>query len=288
MRDEKKAAPAQPGGDVFAALDRMDALLDPALGLLVKGISATVAASRSDMQTIRAACAAPAAAAADVLERIANEPPINGNNLAAARVMMAAQMLRDQITQAAPQQEAAIGARCKVIENCKSCQHSVGRQSCALADRKFDSLSRSSAPPEWCPLPLYTAPQPAPVAQGDALNNTVRVPLDSLHADAAYLIGRLQLDTMDGARVVEIIRERIEAAKAALAAQAQEAAPVAQGDALTYEQQRAIRQGHEIAASDSYFDARPQIDNNDRRKVFEAGFERGWDAARTQAKEGGA
>ncbi|WP_270175161.1 hypothetical protein [Diaphorobacter sp. ED-3] len=70
--------------------------------------------------------------------------------------------------------------------------------------------------------------QPEQVAQGDALNNTVRVPLDSLHADAAYLIGRLQLDTMDGARVVEIIRERIEAAKAALAAQAQEAAPVAQ------------------------------------------------------------
>ena len=73
--------------------------------------------------------------------------------------------------------------------------------------------------------------QPEQVAQGDALNNTVRVPLDSLHADAAYLIGRLQLDTMDGARVVEIIRERIEAAKAALAAQAQEAAPAAQGDA---------------------------------------------------------
>lgn len=84
-------------------------------------------------------------------------------------------------------------------------------------------------------VPLWTtpqlAPQPAPAAQGDALNNTVRVPLDSLHADAAYLIGRLQLDTMDGARVVEIIRERIEAAKAALAAQAQEAAPAAQGDA---------------------------------------------------------
>ena len=53
--------------------------------------------------------------------------------------------------------------------------------------------------------------------------------LDSLHADAAYLIGRLQLDTMDGARVVEIIRERIDAAKVALAAQ--QAAPVAQGDA---------------------------------------------------------
>ena len=50
----------------------------------------------------------------------------------------------------------------------------------------------------------------------------------------------------------------------------------------TTEQEHAIRQGHEIAASDSYFEARPQIDSNDRRKVFQAGFERGWDAARKQ------
>lgn len=34
--------------------------------------------------------------------------------------------------------------------------------------------------------------------------------------------------------------------------------------------------------ADSYFEARPQIDSNDRRKVFQAGFERGWDAARKQ------
>ena len=50
----------------------------------------------------------------------------------------------------------------------------------------------------------------------------------------------------------------------------------------TTEQEHAIRQGHEIAASDGYFAARPQIDSNDRRKVFQAGFERGWDAARKQ------
>lgn len=61
-----------------------------------------------------------------------------------------------------------------------------------------------------------------------------------------------------------------------------------QGDALTYEQAHAIRQGHEIASSDAYFNARPQIDGLDRRNVFRAGFERGWDAARAQAKEGGA
>ena len=51
---------------------------------------------------------------------------------------------------------------------------------------------------------------------------------------------------------------------------------------LTSEQEYAIRQGHEIAASDGYFDARPQIESKDRRKVFQAGFERGWDAARKQ------
>lgn len=51
---------------------------------------------------------------------------------------------------------------------------------------------------------------------------------------------------------------------------------------LKSEQEYAIRQGHEIAASDGYFDARPQIESKDRRKVFQAGFERGWDAARKQ------
>lgn len=60
---------------------------------------------------------------------------------------------------------------------------------------------------------LYTAPQPSPAAQGDALSDdAVRVPLDSLHADAAYLIGRLREGSMPYARVIEIIRERIDAA----------------------------------------------------------------------------
>ncbi len=53
------------------------------------------------------------------------------------------------------------GLRCKIIENCKSCQHSVGRVSCSLGGRNFDSLERSSTPPEWCPLPIYIPPQPA-------------------------------------------------------------------------------------------------------------------------------
>ena len=54
-------------------------------------------------------------------------------------------------------------------------------------------------------------------------------------------------------------------------------------EALTdFEHRHAIRQGYEIAASDGYFEARPQIDSSDRRKAFQAGFERGWDAARKQ------
>ena len=59
-----------------------------------------------------------------------------------------------------------------------------------------------------------------PAAQGDALSDAVRVPLDSLHADAAYLIGRLREGSMPYARVIEIIRERIDAAKAAIRARA--------------------------------------------------------------------
>lgn len=54
----------------------------------------------------------------------------------------------------------------------------------------------------------------------DALSDAVRVPLDSLHADAAYLIGRLREGSMPYARVIGIIRERIDAAKAAIRARA--------------------------------------------------------------------
>ena len=54
----------------------------------------------------------------------------------------------------------------------------------------------------------------------DALSDALRVPLDSLHADAAYLIGRLREGSMPYARVIEIIRERIDAAKAAIRARA--------------------------------------------------------------------
>ena len=89
-------------------------------------------------------------------------------------------------------------------------------------------------------VPLYTTPQPSPAAQGNALSDdAVRVPLDKLHADAAYLIGRLREGSMPHARVIEIIRERIDAAKAAIRARA------AQGDALDAARYRWLREGND-------------------------------------------
>lgn len=42
--------------------------------------------------------------------------------------------------------------------------------------------------------------------------------------------------------------------------------------------QRALMEGERNAASDEYFGARSQIDTTDRRRVFDAGFERAWNA----------
>ena len=46
---------------------------------------------------------------------------------------------------------------------------------------------------------------------------------------------------------------------------------------MGYELDRAAMEAGRNAAEDAYFDARPQIDCNDRRKVFDAGYERGWE-----------
>lgn len=51
------------------------------------------------------------------------------------------------------------------------------------------------------------------------------------------------------------------------------------------EQDIAIREGEQNAAESTYFDNRPQIDTNDRRRVFSAGFQRGWDAAVAAERE---
>lgn len=45
---------------------------------------------------------------------------------------------------------------------------------------------------------------------------------------------------------------------------------------MGYELERAQMEAARNDAEDKYFQARPQIDCNDRRKVFDAGFERAW------------
>lgn len=45
------------------------------------------------------------------------------------------------------------------------------------------------------------------------------------------------------------------------------------------EREFAIMEANRINSEDGYFCARPQIDSTDRRRVFDAGFERGWEAA---------
>lgn len=49
---------------------------------------------------------------------------------------------------------------------------------------------------------------------------------------------------------------------------------------MGYELERAEMEAARSEAEDAYFAARPQIDCNDRRKVFDAGFERAWEKAR--------
>lgn len=42
---------------------------------------------------------------------------------------------------------------------------------------------------------------------------------------------------------------------------------------------RAVMQGEQNAASEAYFEPRPALDFLPARRVFDAGFERGWEAA---------
>lgn len=45
------------------------------------------------------------------------------------------------------------------------------------------------------------------------------------------------------------------------------------------DRERAVMQGEQIASADAYIDARPRLDGFHDRCIFEAGYERGWEAA---------
>jgi len=122
------------------------------------------------------------------------------------------------------------------------------------------------------PKPLYTAPPPQAVREAltereiELIDGMIAVQLDhAARCDA--IANRAMAEKQKGWDM-----ERVELLRKLKAGQ------TGRGH-LSFEQHYAIRQGHEIAASEAYFTARPQIDTNDRRKVFQAGFERGWDAA---------
>ena len=74
--------------------------------------------------------------------------------------------------------------------------------------------------------PRFDAAAHGPTSGAADLPEALRVPLDSLHADAGYLCGRLLNGSLTQEQVVESIRRRIDAAKlAALTAQAISAEP---------------------------------------------------------------
>lgn len=52
----------------------------------------------------------------------------------------------------------------------------------------------------------------------------------------------------------------------------------AQAKPLSDEQARALREAHCNQSEETYFKARPQIDSLNRRKLFQAGFERGFNS----------
>lgn len=52
------------------------------------------------------------------------------------------------------------------------------------------------------------------------------------------------------------------------------------------EEEYARREAEEIHAENSYFEARPEVDTQNRRRVFEAGFIRGYDSVRPKYPRG--
>ena len=85
------------------------------------------------------------------------------------------------------------------------------------------------------------------------------------HIDLSYMPGQ------EGADRAAIYRAMIAAAP--------QPAPAPLSE-MPYEKRKAIQEGEQIGASDAWFHARHNmLDTLDRRNVFRAGFDRGWNAA---------
>ena len=140
---------------------------------------------------------------------------------------------------------------------------------------EWDGLVRTSMPPKYAckhchnffDAPPSTTPQADSQPAADEIVSVAR----EQGLPETEIEGVFRVNADDLCRVVAADR----AARAP-------ADSVLEAAALSSEQQRAIFEAYDHAASESYFEVRPQIDCNDRRRVFKAGYERGWDAARKQ------
>lgn len=63
-----------------------------------------------------------------------------------------------------------------------------------------------------------------------------------------------------------------------VACNARHALREALASSLSYEGFKAVQEGMRNAAEDAYFDARPQLENDTARRLFCAGFDRGYAA----------
>lgn len=129
-----------------------------------------------------------------------------------------------------------------------------------------------------------------PSGNAGELPDAVRVPLDSLHADAGYLVGRALDHSLSRAEVVSVIRSRIDAARAAIAALA--SAPVAKTvtkqDALNrfdFLEGAVDQQTYEQiadAALDLCASAPVAVPAECTNKLVSAHYRRGWNACRAE------
>ncbi|MBP8141693.1 MAG: hypothetical protein KAY02_07125 [Acidovorax sp.] len=147
-------------------------------------------------------------------------------------------------------------------------------------------------------IPLYTAPQPAPaplseqaapkaapVEQDDhqilAITTAYEQGVGKGHQ--AYNSGKEIANPYDSTYRCDLAwhygygEGKEQAQRATKAAPQPAPAPLSE---MPYEKRKAIQEGEQISASDAWFKARHEmLDTLDRRNVFRAGFDRGWNAA---------
>ena len=125
----------------------------------------------------------------------------------------------------------------------------------------------------WIARALYAAPQPSPKAAPVTQQAGYA---EVIECGNSYAKVKLKGEAFGSARVGDIFYTAPQPAPAPLSE-------------MPYEKRKAIQEGEQISASDAWFKARHEmLDTLDRRNVFRAGFDRGWNAAIAAQGEKGA